>query len=122
VNAPIPFDEAEWMRDAACRGHDQDTFFPGRGESNKPAKAVCAGCNVHAECLEYALRNGIIHGVWGGRSERERRRMRSTRTKPCAHCSNPFGATNGHERYCSDECRRVAHNKMSAASYRRRAM
>jgi WhiB family redox-sensing transcriptional regulator len=65
-----------WWADAACRGHDIDTFFPRRGESAIPAREICAGCSVNAECLDYALANGIHYGVWGGKSERQRRGMR----------------------------------------------
>ena len=64
-----------WHQHGACRGADPNLFFPARGESVKEAKAVCARCPVRAECLEYALLHRIEHGVWGGASERERRRI-----------------------------------------------
>ncbi len=63
-----------WHADAACREHPDVDFFPQRGESTRPAKDVCAGCLVRSECLESALREE--HGVWGGSSAKERRRMR----------------------------------------------
>lgn len=59
-------------------------FFPERGESTRPAKAICAACPVRADCLNYALDNHILHGLWGGFSERARRRMRRTRKDPAA--------------------------------------
>lgn len=68
-----------WMRDAACAGMDVELFFPARGESTATIKATCAGCPVAAECLDYALRNGEKFGIWGGTSERERRRLRRGR-------------------------------------------
>lgn len=72
-----------WMRHGACRGlaHDDAArmFFPARGESTEPAKAVCARCPVRAECLEYALRNHEKFGIFGGKSERERRQIRQQR-------------------------------------------
>lgn len=49
-------------------------FFPARGESTITAKAFCAACPVQFHCLEYALVNGIKHGVWGGTPYRTRRR------------------------------------------------
>ncbi len=63
----------------SCRGVDPEIFFPDRGESLAPAKAVCAECIVNDECLEFALANGERFGVWGGTSERERRRIRRAR-------------------------------------------
>ena len=63
----------------ACRGVDDDLFFPERGDSTEEAKAVCAGCFLTEQCLEYALENGEKFGIWGGMSERERRRIRRAR-------------------------------------------
>lgn len=65
-----------WMADAACRGLDPALFHPGRGEDTTAAKAICARCPVRAECLDYAMGDPREkHGVWGGRSERERRNL-----------------------------------------------
>jgi len=77
--APAPF-AARWRALAACRGADLDLFFPGRGESAEPARRVCAGCPVREPCLDYALRHGITHGIWGGLAERDRRALRSRHT------------------------------------------
>lgn len=66
----------EWMRDGACVGCDPDLFYPERGASTKQAKAVCRGCPVRERCLQYALDGVEKFGIWGGTSERERRRMR----------------------------------------------
>ena len=57
-------------------GVDPDLFFPERGASTREAKEVCRGCVVRLDCLEYALVNGEKFGIWGGLSERERRRLR----------------------------------------------
>ena len=67
-----------WMRDALCREHPEVDFFPDRGQSLEPARAVCGGCMVRGKCLVYALEHGK-HGVWGGTSERERRTIRRLR-------------------------------------------
>ena len=67
-------DEA-WQLDAACRNVDPDLFFPERGEPSDPAKAVCMGCPVIDACLAYAMRNHPLQGVWGGTSDKQRRRM-----------------------------------------------
>ena len=72
----LGFTREPWTARAACRGVGADVFFTEPGEATRPAKAVCAECPVREECLDYALRNGERHGVWGGTSERERRWMR----------------------------------------------
>jgi WhiB family redox-sensing transcriptional regulator len=68
-------DEYAWMFHARCRGIDPAEFFPSDGTGVETAQRVCAACSVTSECLEYALLNRIEHGVWGGASERERRRI-----------------------------------------------
>ena len=68
-----------WQRQANCMGVDPDLFFPERGASTREAKEVCRGCVVREECLEYALANGEKFGIWGGLSERERRKIRRRR-------------------------------------------
>ena len=68
---------AGWRYRAACRGADLDLFFPGRGESAEPARRICALCPVRQPCLDYALSGGIVHGIWGGLAERDRRALRT---------------------------------------------
>jgi WhiB family transcriptional regulator, redox-sensing transcriptional regulator len=68
-----------WQEMANCLGVDPDLFFPERGASTREAKDVCRGCVVRIDCLEYALANGEKFGIWGGMSERERRRIRRQR-------------------------------------------
>jgi WhiB family redox-sensing transcriptional regulator len=63
------------MERGVCAQTDPDSFYPDRGESNKPSKKVCNECEVQPECLEYALENEEPFGVWGGLSERERRKI-----------------------------------------------
>ena len=72
-------EEPSWHDFANCLGVDPDLFFPERGASTKEAKEVCRGCVVREDCLEYALQNGEKFGIWGGMSERERRRIRRQR-------------------------------------------
>ena len=69
----------EWQNDARCTEVDPEIFFPERGGSSRAARTVCAQCNVRAQCLEYALNNKEQFGIWGGTSERERRRIRKER-------------------------------------------
>ena len=68
-------DEYEWMVNARCRGVSPGEFFPSDGLGVEAAQRICVDCPVQLECLEYALVNRIEHGVWGGKSERERRRI-----------------------------------------------
>ncbi len=72
-------DTGTWQDEANCLGVDPDLFFPERGASTREAKEVCRGCVVRLECLEFALTNGEKFGIWGGLSERERRRLRRQR-------------------------------------------
>lgn len=68
-----------WQDFANCLAVDPDLFFVERGGSTRKAKEVCTGCNVREDCLEYALGNGEKFGIWGGLSERERRRIKRQR-------------------------------------------
>ncbi len=70
-----PPDEYAWMLQARCRGTKPTEFFPSDGLGVEAAQRICVNCPVRAECLEYALQHRIEHGVWGGASERERRRI-----------------------------------------------
>ncbi len=65
-----------WQDEANCLGVDPNLFFPERGASTREAKEVCRGCVAREDCLEYALESGEKFGIWGGLSERERRRLR----------------------------------------------
>jgi WhiB family redox-sensing transcriptional regulator len=69
-----------WQDDANCMGANADLFFPERGASTRKAKQICGECEVQVECLEYAIANGEKFGIWGGLSERERRRIRKERS------------------------------------------
>jgi WhiB family redox-sensing transcriptional regulator len=69
----------DWTLLADCQYTDPEAFFPEKGGSPREAKRVCRSCEVRAECLEYALENDERHGIWGGLSERERRRITATR-------------------------------------------
>jgi WhiB family redox-sensing transcriptional regulator len=65
-----------WQERALCAQTDPEAFFPEKGGSTREAKKVCTGCEVRAECLEYALANDERFGIWGGLSERERRKLK----------------------------------------------
>lgn len=64
-----------WMAQGACRNYPPAVFFPSDGVGVDRARMICATCPVITECLEHALEHRIDHGVWGGCSERERRRI-----------------------------------------------
>ncbi len=65
-----------WQADALCAQTDPEAFFPEKGGSTREAKKICEQCDVRAQCLEYALENDERFGIWGGLSERERRKLR----------------------------------------------
>ncbi len=68
--------ELEWQERALCAQTDPEIFYPEKGQSTREAKRVCAACEVRPQCLDYALTIGDRYGVFGGLSERERRRMK----------------------------------------------
>ena len=79
VDAGLPGVDGEdqgWQEQALCAETDPEAFFPEKGGSTREAKKICTGCEVRTECLEYALSNDERFGIWGGLSERERRRLR----------------------------------------------
>ena len=61
-----------WHTQAACRGKGLDLFFPERGESPAQAKALCANCPVQRQCLDVALADASVRGIWGGVSDKGR--------------------------------------------------
>ena len=69
-------EELPWAEEALCAYVDPDVFFPEKGGSSREAKRICAQCAVRDECLDYALANDERFGIWGGLSERERRRFK----------------------------------------------
>lgn len=75
------FDEEGWRSRGNCRGMDPDLMFPLSDKDVDKGKAVCVGCPVSQECLEFALTNGEKHGIWGGYSEKEIDRIRRIRRK-----------------------------------------
>jgi WhiB family redox-sensing transcriptional regulator len=80
VISQADWDREGWREHANCKGINANLFFPEQGASGRDvdaAKLVCAGCTVRRPCLQYALDNYEMIGIWGGTSERERRRIRS---------------------------------------------
>lgn len=69
-------DPLGWQADSLCAQTDPEAFFPEKGGSTREAKKICTSCEVRAQCLEYALDNDERFGIWGGLSERERRKLR----------------------------------------------
>lgn len=94
-----------WMTQAVCASVDAELFYPEKGGSVREAKKVCSGCPVAAECLTFALMAGERFGVWGGTTERQRRRMPTPRAAvhpdwergeyPCVKCQRTFANRHG---------------------------
>ncbi|MEY8017782.1 WhiB family transcriptional regulator [Mycobacterium servetii] len=72
---PMPTPD-QWQDRALCAQTDPEAFFPEKGGSTREAKKICLGCEVRSECLDYALAHDERFGIWGGLSERERRRLK----------------------------------------------
>jgi WhiB family redox-sensing transcriptional regulator len=70
-----------WRALAACKDADPNVFFPADGPGVEIARAICAECLVRLDCLDYALSSHQDHGVWGGTSERERKRIIKNRRR-----------------------------------------
>jgi WhiB family redox-sensing transcriptional regulator len=73
--APATTDD-QWQERALCAQTDPEAFFPEKGGSTREAKRICLGCEVRDACLDYALAHDERFGIWGGLSERERRRLK----------------------------------------------
>ncbi len=68
-----------WHQDAACRGRGLARWFPARGQSLDPARTICAGCTVQAECAAFAAEAGqLVAGVWAGTSAHDRQALHRT--------------------------------------------
>lgn len=76
LGVSVDIEDQEWMLEAKCLDADPEAFFPEKGGSTREAKRICAVCPVRDECLDYALANDERFGIWGGLSERERRRTK----------------------------------------------
>ncbi len=74
----------DWRHSAACTQTDPELFFPEKGNPSREARAVCVRCPVRAECLTDALAQARVYGVWGGTTERERRRLTTTTVRRAA--------------------------------------
>lgn len=72
----IQLETLPWAAEAKCLQADPETFFPEKGGSTREAKRICSECTVRNECLEYALDHDEKFGIWGGLSERERRKLK----------------------------------------------
>lgn len=108
---------AEWRRQANCAGVDPDLFYPERGGSKvlqaeqiRQAKAVCASCVVRAQCLASALEHQEAHGIWGGLSERERRRLQTKlpRVARCSRCGGRYVKRAPGQKFCGSSCPALA--------------
>ena len=103
-----------WANHAACKGRTR-TMYPGRHDgahhtdAEAYAIAICNNCPVTSDCLAHALANDEPAGVWGGKTTKERRRIRRHRLEVCNVCRATFTTTNPSRRLCSEECKKEAH-------------
>ena len=85
---PLQFQPAPWVRLRACAGIPTGVFYPSDAGGVAYAKSICEACPVASECLQYALDNDERFGVWGGKSERQRRRLRENEAYKRRVCSS----------------------------------
>jgi WhiB family redox-sensing transcriptional regulator len=71
----LVYDDRPWAAFGSCRRADPDLFFPGSEEDAAEALRICAGCPVRSQCREWALETRVRYGIWGGLTERDRRRL-----------------------------------------------
>lgn len=98
-----------WMERGLCRQTDPEAFYPeGKGSSAAAAKAICRRCDVREICLDYALDTDQKHGVWGARTEHERKLIKKTgvRRPTCGKCGNQHDGPL-QSKYC-DDCKAAA--------------
>lgn len=77
----VPYLPQEWKQHAACKGVDVSLFYMDRGDHStlKMIRAMCETCPVQTECLNYSIDMGEKHGIWGGKTEKQRRKIRRER-------------------------------------------
>jgi WhiB family redox-sensing transcriptional regulator len=80
----VHIQQEQWWKRAKCLTCDPELFYPQKGQTGEDAKEVCRRCPVRAECLNAALEGRERFGIWGGMTERERRRYRRAQTNGVA--------------------------------------
>ena len=124
----LGYKRPDWQKDAACHEHPDVNFFPERGESSAPAKAICAMCLVANECRQYAIDNGIKDGIWGHQSGRDRRtaRREANADRPPLAKVAACGTDSGYQRHwrlkepVCEQCREAHRVAIAAYKARRR--
>lgn len=101
----FPPPPGDWVQQAACGGAPVDIWFPDDPHQATEAKTACAACPVRNECLDYALDNRIQHGIWGGLTHEERRKLSRGRPRRCTRCGTR--TIPARDVYC-DPCRTAA--------------
>lgn len=113
-------DELAWQEFALCAQTDPEIFTPDKGGSTRAAKAVCAACDVTAQCLAYALAHDERFGVWGGLSENDRKKLRKGTYIPGQIRPAGHGSRIMYTRGCKDEtvCPGNADGRTCSQAYR----
>lgn len=116
----------DWTAAALCAQVGGDFWFPERGDSTREAKAICRRCPVRADCLAFAVDHGIAFGIWGGLSERQRRRLGTQHLdsapgpRLCVKRLHPLTRENvtpdGRCRECRNASRRVTEDRKGLAA------
>jgi WhiB family redox-sensing transcriptional regulator len=81
IETPAPWRQPTWVEDAICAQTDPELFFPNKGGNPEPARRICAQCPVQAKCLELAILDPSLDGIWGGTTYRDRIELRRPGTQ-----------------------------------------
>jgi len=127
--------DISWRDEAACKSVPTEAFFPEEGGVPTTLAKLCAGCPVRSECLDFAVSDWTIYGIWAGTDEKERRKMRQSRqenkapaspvedfSRTCAHCGNSFEPQTIRSKriYCSEFCGKLADSVRRSKNYAQR--
>jgi WhiB family redox-sensing transcriptional regulator len=97
----------EWLDQAKCKDQRPAVFFPTQGGDAATPKRICMACPVRQQCLDYALAQPELTGIWGGTSHRQREKIRWASPTPgkqrVARCGTESGYTR-HRRWGEDPC------------------
>jgi hypothetical protein len=102
---PLLADDLSWMDRGECQYVDPEIFFPEKGGSVRAPKRICAGCEVRAQCLEYAIEMRQEWGIWGGLSWEQRRPLAAGRLAPEPRCAKGLHPKTPENTYANGKCR-----------------
>ena len=126
----ITTERPEWQQRAACRGVGPDIFYSTSETDCPPARPLCESCPVSQHCLDYAIGNAEVYGIWASKNVKERRkvsgRRQGERKRSNVAVCGPLAGHDAHLRRGEDPCRHCRwtyneYKRIKQADYRWRA-